>query len=197
MFLPQKFPGQEPEEKIILALHRHWFVFLNKVITFLALGLGPLILGVAFKTITHWQYDPTSLGFGVAVMVAALYYLFIWILLFGFWLDYYLDYFLVTDHRVVDVEQSGLFNRSVAELRLNRIQDVTSEVKGFFPTILHFGNVYIQTAGQQERFIFEQVAHPDLIVKQLLALTDKIDDIVEQVGITQKPPVVIQRRQQP
>lgn len=195
MFRPQKFPGQEPQEKVILALHRHWFVFANKIVVFLAMAIGPLIVGVAFTTLTHWQYDSRSLGFGIFVMVGSLYYLFIWILLFGFWLDYYLDYFLVTDRRVVDVEQSGLFNRSIAELRLYRIQDVTSEVKGFFPTILRFGNVYIQTAAEKERFVFEQVAHPDMVVKQLLELTDQIDDRVEHPQETKITPPISQGSQ--
>jgi len=173
------FPAQEPDEKIILSMHRHWFVLLGKLGSFIGLALGPAIVWIIGHSLAGWPLQSNSSGFGIAVVVASLYYLFIWIVLFGFWLDYYLDYFLVTDRRVVDIEQSGLFNRSIAELRLYRIQDVTSEVKGFWPTILRFGNVYIQTAGTEERFVFEQVAHPELVVKQLLVLTDKIDDKIE------------------
>ncbi len=182
------FPGQEPDEKIILSLHRHWFVFLSKILLWLGLALGPAIVWIVATGVAGWQLQQNSLGFGLLVAAASLYYLFIWMMLFGFWLDYYLDYFLVTDRRVVDIEQSGLFNRSIAELRLYRIQDVTSEAKGFWSTILRFGNVYIQTAAEKERFVFEQVAHPELVVKQLLELTDKIDDQVEHPEETQNTP---------
>lgn len=177
---PDQFSGREPDEKIILVLHRHWFVFLGKLGLSLVLAVLPLAVGVILKIQAGWQLADGSFGFGLAVMALGLYELFIWMLAFGFWLDYYLDYFLMTDRRVVDIEQSGLFDRSVAELRLYRIQDVTSVVKGFWPTMLRYGNVYIQTAGEKERFIFEQVPHPDVVVKKLLEMTDKIDDQVER-----------------
>ncbi len=185
---PILFPGQEPNEKIIMSLHRHWFVFLAKLMTWLGLALGPAIVWIVARNFAGWELSTTSVGFGLIVAGASLYYLFIWMMLFGFWLDYYLDYFLVTDRRVVDIEQSGLFNRSIAELRLYRIQDVTSEVKGFWATILHFGNVYIQTAAEKERFVFELVPHPELVVKRLLEMTDKIDDQVERPKETQITP---------
>ena len=68
----------------------------------------------------------------------------------------------------MNVEQAGLFNRVISEQRLVRVQDITSEVRGLFPTFLHYGNVFVQTAGERERFVFEQVPEPDLVKKVLI-----------------------------
>lgn len=195
MFPRQNFSAQEPDEKIIASLHRHWFVFIGKFGLCVLLMAVPVGIWFVWDLQSSTPLDSSSFGYGLAIMAAGLYYLFIWMLAFGFWLDYYLDYFLITDRRVVDIEQSGLFARSVAELRLYRIQDVTSEVKGLWPTLLRFGNVYIQTAGEKERFVFQQVPHPDLVVKQLLKLTDKIDDQVERPKLkTALPTRPVQQR---
>ena len=41
-----------------------------------------------------------------------------------------------------------------------------------FPTLLSYGNIFIQTAGEKERFDFEQVPHPDQIRDQIIKLAE-------------------------
>ena len=36
---------------------------------------------------------------------------------------------IITNDRILDIEQHGLFARTVSELRLHRVQDVTAEIK--------------------------------------------------------------------
>ena len=42
---------------------------------------------------------------------------------------------IITNDRMVDMEQNGLLARTVAEADLYLIQDVTSEIKGLFGSI--------------------------------------------------------------
>jgi uncharacterized membrane protein YdbT with pleckstrin-like domain len=99
--------------------------------------------------------------------------MFIWITFFLIWIDYYFDVWIITDRRVVNIEQKGLFNRQVSELELLRIQDITTEVTGVIPTILNYGDVFIQTAGENPRFIFRQVSDPYGIKDTLMNLQKK------------------------
>jgi hypothetical protein len=62
------------------------------------------------------------------------------------------------------------------------VQDITSDIKGFFPTMLHYGDVYIQSAGEKERFIFEQVGQPDHVVRMILQMTNKKTAPPDAVG---------------
>lgn len=161
------FPGQRTGERIVLLLRRHPFVFAVTAFYFILLTLFPLGIRVLLPGSflagirgTAWEV--------IIVLGLSAYYLFVWLFFTYAWMDYYLDIWVVTDERIVNVEQAGLFNRVISEQRIIRVQDVTSEVRGLFPTFLHYGHVFVQTAGERERFVFEQVPEPDLVKKVIL-----------------------------
>lgn len=163
MFSLINFPNQQPGEKIVVFLRRHIFVFFCSFLFYVLLIILPIIIYVLFK-----MYVPEILDairarpilYPFSVMVISIYFLSTWLFLFYSFLDYYLDVWIVTNKRIINIEQKGLFSRTIAEQRLFRVQDVTSEVKGIIPTILNYGNVFIQTAGSKERFVFKQVPFP-------------------------------------
>lgn len=155
-------------------MHRHPVPFIKEAMRIFIMALVPAALAWGWMVGLGWYPDSGSLGYAIIVMLGALYYIFLAILLYGFWLNYYLDMFIVTNKRVVDVEQRGLLSRTVSEQPLYRIQDVTSEVDGAMAHLFRYGNVYIQTAGEKERFIFEQIDNPELVVRTILSLTDNI-----------------------
>ena len=133
--------------------------------------------------------DESSLAF--FMIGASLFFLFGLLFLYQVFVDYWLDVFIVTDKRILDIEQTGLFSRTVSELRLHRIQDVTTEVTGFLHTFLDYGNISIQTAGEVEHFTFENLEHPNRLAKIILDLADadrrgQLDAAVEEFGIEKK-----------
>lgn len=165
------FSGQEPNEQIILMVRRHWFNILEQffvVFLMILLLLGSwFILPIFFPNIIA-----SSLNV-IFNFLRDLFGMLIWIVFFLIWIDYYFDVWIITDRRVVNIEQKGLFNRQVSELNLARIQDVTTEVTGVIPTTLNYGNVFIQTAGENPRFIFRQVPDPYGIKDVLMNLQKK------------------------
>jgi uncharacterized membrane protein YdbT with pleckstrin-like domain len=80
----------------------------------------------------------------------------------------------VTNKRIVNVEQKGLFSRVVSEKELSRMQDVTSEVHGFIATFFSYGDIYIQTAGTKERFVFKQVPDAPHVAQEITNLVQKV-----------------------
>ena len=84
------------------------------------------------------------------------------------WLDYYLDMVVVTNERIVFVTQNALFSRKISELNMEQIQDVTSNVQGFFPTFFNFGEVLIQTAGERENFSLTGMAGAHFIAQRIM-----------------------------
>lgn len=111
--------------------------------------------------------------FYLFIFSSSIYILFVWLRLFLLITDYYLDAWIITDKRIVDIVQSGLFKREVSECRLDRIQDVTTRVEGLMPTIFDFGDVHIQTAGKEKEFVFRQVPDPYGVKDLILDLTHK------------------------
>ena len=95
------------------------------------------------------------------LLIAAIFYLSWWFGVFYAVTMYLLDIWMVTDHRVIDSEQHGFFRRTVAELHLSKIQDISVEIRGIIPTFLDYGDLEIQTAGTSEKFFFKQIPHPN------------------------------------
>lgn len=130
-------------EIVVLVIHRHWFVIANKMTLIAVMLLIPII---AIPIIV--AYVP-GIFIGLAMFFISIYILIVLLIAFIFWVDYYLDLWIVTDERIIDIEQRGLFRREISEFMLSRIQDVTVEIPSFFATVLKFGNIIIQTAGDK------------------------------------------------
>ena len=101
------------------------------------------------------------------------YTLFLCLSLLIIWLSYYLNLQIITDRRIVDIDQQGLFSHTISELHIENIEDVTSETKGLFGTLFNYGMVYVQTAASIERFEFDNVPNPAAIEKLILDLYEK------------------------
>ena len=56
------------------------------------------------------------------------------------------DVFIVTDIRIVDVDQKGLFSRTVSEVKLDDIQDVSWSKSGIIHALFNVGDLKIQTS---------------------------------------------------
>lgn len=166
------FATQDPDEKIILFLRRHPITFLGNILRLVLVSSAiPIILYVINR------FYPEIKGetfYVLIILTLCLYFLYNLLFFLIAFIDYYLDVWLVTDRRIVNIEQKALFNRTMAELRIFRIQDVTYETKGLLQTFLKYGNVYIQTAGIKERFIFKQVPNPEKVQRIIIDLHDGI-----------------------
>ncbi len=175
------FPGKEPDEVVQLALRRHKVAIGKKLSVFIILMLVPVILFVTIVSLTDWLDDAGSFLYMFFILVSSVLYLLALLSMYHAWVDYYLDIWIITNERVIATEQKGLFHRVTSELRLNRIQDVSSEVRGLFPTLFGYGTVHVQTASEQEKFIFREVPNPDLVARQILQLHERY------VGLDQTP----------
>jgi uncharacterized membrane protein YdbT with pleckstrin-like domain len=178
MFIERNIPNRQPDEKLVLFIRRHWIVLVARWIVYIVLAFIPV--GLYFFLLT---YQPQILNnkiiFPFLFLFASIFYLFLWLFLFNIFIDYYLDVWIVTNKRILDIEQKGIFNRIVAEHSLDRIQDVTGSQKGVIQTLFKFGDVYIQTAGEIQRFDFHQVKNPFEIVRIVNNLLQKKEDRLE------------------
>lgn len=161
------FPAQEKDERILLILRRHWFSYM--IFWFMTiLLLAPLV--VFFVYAINNPDVVTGIIQDIAVLACSIYILFILALLMNGFIDYYLDVYIITDRRIVDIVQAGLFKREISELNLRQIQDVSAHVDGIFPTLLHYGNINVQTAAETPNFAFKNIPHPYEISKKILDL---------------------------
>lgn len=168
-------PPLEIGENVLYTARKHWFIFASGavfLIVFAALPglllLSPQIIP-AELTAEIGQFFRFDGSFTLLILFFwSLELLMLWIIFMVFWTDYYLDVWLITNHRVIDIEQKGLFIRRVSTFRLNQIQDATAEVPGVLATFIDFGTVKIRTASN-ETFDFRGVAHPNLVKEKIMS----------------------------
>ncbi len=154
------------DERILYFLRRHWFVIVGKYLFLLMFAVIPVVLYFFFDDSFPSLFQTESTR-AILTLLASLYYLFLWVIAFTVFIDYYLDLWIVTSHRIVDREQKGLFNIRVSEQNLSQVQDVSATVKGFFPTILNYGNVLVQSAAAKNLFQFQQIPQPEMISREV------------------------------
>lgn len=172
------FASQLDNETVYLVVRKHP-IYLGTKFVLLLIFLVAIILG--------WQYfsalpSEASLS-NFTPLATAIFYLLLAGVLFAayaLWMLYYLHMQIITNIRIVDVNQVSLLHREVSELNITNVQDVSSEVTGVFGTAFDYGDVLVQTAGVQQKFVFEKVSHPEIIKKLLLDLYEK------QTGQTKK-----------
>lgn len=167
-----RFPGQKENESIQLVIRKHWIIDVKIAVALLMMGVIPLALAITAEVFV-WQA-----GFSDAFLVVALLFTlyFLGLLLFTYikWLNEELDIIVVTDNRIISHEQIDLFHRQVSEANLSQIQDVTGIEKGFWQSILHYGNIEIQTSASDVFFVIKHVTNPYENARALLDMRDKV-----------------------
>ncbi len=136
-----------------------------------------------------WALYVFPLGFSVALVCGVFFVLIpfldkgrwgtvIWILMLSGALWYFVrmatiafyNAFLITDQRIIDIDQKGLFSRTVSEAPFGRIQDISYSQRGVFETLFRLGTVRVQTAGKENVLEMERVRHPDRIQRLIAEL---------------------------
>ncbi len=168
----------EPNEQIIKVIRRHYLVLVPEIFTLVLLALAPL----AFYALLLSGLFPLSLeiqdlvreffekwkAFGYSIWL-----LLLWVFFFVGWTDYYLDLWVITDRRIIDVEQKGFFHREVTTFMYSQIQDITVETRGFIETFFKFGTLHVQTAGHNREILIRDAHQPEEARVLILNLQQK------------------------
>ncbi len=162
---------QKGYEKIEYLLRRHPLTFVPKLILFLTLMAVPFIIYFLINNLFANLFA-NEIIFPAAILLASIYFLTIYLFFYIQFLEFYLDSWIVTNDRIVDIEQHGLFSQTISELDLYRVQDVTVDVHGVFPTLFKYGNVKVKTASQNVGIIFYDVPHPNVVRQAIVELSD-------------------------
>jgi uncharacterized membrane protein YdbT with pleckstrin-like domain len=162
------FKGQHQGEIVKIVFRRSIFLLIAPYIFSAILLLITFILSIYLPNIIPVLQEPFLTA--VFDFVIMLIILFIFYTAFLTWTHYYLDAYIVTNQRVLTIDQIDFFHRKISEADIGNVQDIEVIVNGFFASILNFGDVRIQTAGADQRILFfDDVPYPykakDIILK--------------------------------
>lgn len=153
----------EPGEKVLKEVRKHWLLFALGLLPYLVLAFLPFLIPPAIKLAgpSLQAFDGfTGWGTPLARVALGAWWLLLWSSAFNLFTQYFLNAWIITSQRIVEIEQDGFFNREVSSLLLGRIQDVTIDTRGFFHSILDIGDINVQTAGTVERFTMRNIPDP-------------------------------------
>lgn len=150
-----------PNEEIILESYRHWVNILPFFIsTAVVIIMGFLAIGYVGANPADAERLFPGLTVGIVTPIVALLDVLALAILFFAYIVYRQNRIVLTNMHFVQITQSGLFTRTLSKLSLDELQDVRGTRKGVFGTILNYGEILIETAGNEENFFFRPAPDP-------------------------------------
>lgn len=150
------FEDQFDDEEVLFVFRKHPVVMRRGLI----MGMLAVLLGTV-PALFKPEYSVYFMGLGVGLVVGALLFL-------PSFISWWFSVFIVTDQRLIQITQKGLFNRSVVDMGLGQIQMVNYQVAGLTQTMLGFGTIMMQTFVGD--LVIHEIHHPAHIQKKLLEI---------------------------
>jgi hypothetical protein len=166
------FIQQKSYEHIVQKLRRHPFTYLPTLFFFALLLAIPPLLYLMLQNLFP-QILETALVQILGILFFSIYYLSIALFFYTSFITFYLDLLIITNDRLIDINQDNLFSRRISEMDLHQVEDVTSEVRGFFPSLFNYGTLTIQNASAVVKFIVPSVKNPSKLRDMILTLADE------------------------
>lgn len=151
------FYNQEPGESNLLFLRRHPITNLGWIITSILLCIPPIFL---FLFHNYIPFPLSLLPDRFLVFLCMFYYLLIFMYAFVNFSSWYFTVSFITTKRIVDIDFSDVIYHNVAVTKLNLIEDVDYTQGGVLRSLLRFGDVFVQTAGEKLHFDLLAVPNP-------------------------------------
>jgi hypothetical protein len=150
------FADQFEDEEVLFVFRKHPIVMRKGLIfSMIAILLGTV--PALIKPEMSYFFGGLAAGFILGLLLFSPY-----------WISWYYSIFIVTDQRLIQITQKGLFHRSVVDLALNQIQMVNYQIGGLQETLLGFGTIMMQTYVGD--LIIHDVHHPAKIQKKILSI---------------------------
>ena len=167
-----RFSTQLENEKIILLLRAH-------PLTQLSWFLNAFIMFVFFAIINFFILSIFTLIeiifinlFGLSLILSYMWFNFlVWFYTVG----------IVTKKRIIDIDHHGLFYKKATAAKLNRIEDVTSKRIGYLASMFKFGDIHVQTAGNELNVQFLKIPYLQrsiLIINSLLPKRNELRGVI-------------------
>jgi hypothetical protein len=144
---PHQFEGQYDDEEVLLVFRRHPVVIRKGLYIVLFLTL----FGVIPIAITPTSTTPYWIALGAFLVGLGGF--------FYHWVGWYFSTFIVTNLRFRQVTYGGLFGKSVIDVGLNKILNISYNIPGFSGAVFGYGTLVIQTYVGD--IVLDRVPHPD------------------------------------
>jgi len=162
--------NQEPSEKIILFLRRHFITNAN----WIGISLILLVLPVGLPIVAEYFSDYFLLiPVPFVIILIGFYYLIVIGYAYLQFVSWFYNVGIITNKQLVDVDFADIMYRDISKVRIEDVIDAEFSQGALLDSIFDFGDVNIQTEGIKANFEFEDIPNPDKATDIILELKEK------------------------
>jgi len=158
-----KLNDLRPWEKTLMVIKRHWIILVKLWLYFF---LWLLFTGLFY---IFWNYAWAHL---LVIVFWMIYLIFLYIE----WLNHELDLYIITNNRIIWVDQVWFLDRKVSECNLWQVQEVWNQTKWLLANLLNYWSITIQTAWNATNFTMDLSPLPIENSRKILNEVDKYRD---------------------
>jgi hypothetical protein len=148
-----QFEGQHEGEEVLFIFRRHPMAMRKGFYMLLI----PFV--IASLPILFWPDNINLLWVALGGLAIGL------LLFFYHWIGWYFSVFIVTNMRLRQVTQKGFFSRSIIDVGVSKIQNISYNVPGFSAAMLGYGTLVVQTYVGD--LVLDRIHHPGKVYNKL------------------------------
>lgn len=151
--MASSFEGQREDEEVVYVFRRHILTSIKGLffLVFMAVvGMTPMLIWPEKQNMIFvWM------GFVVVGLLGLGYSYLLW----------YYSFYVITNQRLRQTRQKGLFKKTVVDLDLENIQSASFGVPGMFGAMFNYGTILIQTSAGD--LVLSMVSHPETVYNEM------------------------------
>lgn len=154
------FKGQQKNEVVHCFCRKHWIVLVPHFIG--AILVAALAIAF-FGSASIWAKETYRVLAAVAA-IGLTYYLHYFFVRF---FNYYLQTVIITNFRVIHLDQTLYFHRNRDSIDLPEIQDIVIQQNGIIKTLLNFGEIIITLSSAHASKTLHSVPNPEYYFRKI------------------------------
>jgi len=161
------FATQNENEQVVMVIRKHIIKNFNWLITTIIALVAPILI---ITILNYWDTNfnegqllnnEVILSINSGILNGLLYFYFLLIITYAYFgfIHWFYDAFIITNERFISIDFDILKGRTITDIPLADIIDVSEIVHGFFPSIFGYGTIEFKTIS--EKFIsIENICYP-------------------------------------
>jgi len=164
----KSFPGKKSNENILFVIRKHGIIHFLGILRLIFVAIIPFCGSIVF---IFWLKSNRGLGddfFFNGIAFSILTFCFLFFFCFLWWVNDDLDVAILTDYRLIDINQIHFLEHRMTEIGLEKIHDISGTLSGISGAIFRYGTLQIYTARDHSDFKMQMVATPRLVARKIL-----------------------------
>lgn len=164
-------------EELLIVLRRHWIVYADTASLIVLLVLTTALSAWLQTVLQGWVMSQSY-----QLLILVTYWMFFLQFIYIRWINNQLDVTIITNKRILDLEQIGFLGRAISETTLSRVQEVNARKGGLFGNLLHYGDISIHTGADKSDFHIKWVHHPLTNARRIHSIVDTFRDVGKRMA---------------